>query len=225
MPGQCEVLGGGAQRYQADILQKKADDWSIAAGLLAAVAGLSAWKFIRACRQDRIYVGRDTRRRSAGCLTRVSIALEGLPVVIQLTKPLIVPEFETARVKLYVDHPVTHQTVAVPSYTIDVQRIVSRLFDTNDVKRRAKANACALLGDDLFISNSSDNSQCIFKLPNYLNDGSAAMAEAFVLTLVGGSFVGLAFDNAGNLFAAEGFSDDNGIVKYTGTDKPLPRVG
>lgn len=32
--------------YQADALQKKADAWSISAGVLATVAGLSAWKLI-----------------------------------------------------------------------------------------------------------------------------------------------------------------------------------
>src|SRR6478672_4427396 len=92
-----------------------------------------------------------------------------LPMGIQLTKPLIVPEFETARVKLYVNHPLTGQTVAVPSYTIDVQRIVTRMFAGG---RTATSNACALLGDDLYISNSSPDSQCVFKLPNYLRDGS-----------------------------------------------------
>jgi hypothetical protein len=32
--------------FQADSLQRKADRWSIAAGLLAAIAGLAAWKLV-----------------------------------------------------------------------------------------------------------------------------------------------------------------------------------
>jgi sugar lactone lactonase YvrE len=137
---------------------------------------------------------------------------------IRLTRPLVVPEYETARVTLYVAHPVTGDTVPVPSYTIDVQQVLSTILPG----RTAKANSCALLGDDLFISNSSPDSQCIFKVPNYLVQGALAGTEAFVFTLDGDDFVGLAFDLAGNMYAAEGFPLDNRIVRYTGTDKPYP---
>jgi hypothetical protein len=88
--------------------------------------------------------------------------------------------------------------------------------------RTAKANSCALLGNDLFISNSSSDSQCIFKVPDYLVRGGLAKTEAFVFTLDGGDYVGLAFDPAGNLYAAEGSPLDNHIVRYSGTDKPYP---
>ena len=137
---------------------------------------------------------------------------------IELTKPLAVPEYETARVKLYVAHPVTHETVVLPPYTVDVQRVVSAMFPG----RTAKANSCALLGNDLFIANSSSNSQCIFKVPDYLVQGGLAGAETFVFTLDGSDYVGMAFDPAGNLYAAEGVLLDNRVVMYTGTGKPYP---
>jgi NHL repeat len=137
---------------------------------------------------------------------------------IRLTRPLVVPEYQTARVKLYVAHPVTGDTVSVPPYTVDVQHVLSMMFPG----RTAKANSCALLGDDLFISNSSSDSQCIFKVPDYLVGGALAGTEAFVFTMDGDDFVGLAFDLAGNLYAAEGSPLDNRIVRYTGTDKPYP---
>ena len=137
---------------------------------------------------------------------------------ISLTKPLVVPEYETARVKLYVAHPVTSETIVLPPYTVDVQRVVAGMFPA----RTAKANSCALLGNDLFISNSSPDSQCIFKLPDYLVQGGLAAAETFVFTLDGRDYVGMAFDPAGNLYAAEGAPLDNRIVMYTGTGKPYP---
>ena len=137
---------------------------------------------------------------------------------IELTKPLVVPEYETARVKLYVAHPVTHETVVLPPYTVDVQRVVSAMFPG----RTAKANSCALLGNDLFIANSSSNSQCIFKVPDYLVQGGLAGAETFVFTLDGSDYVGMALDPAGNLYAAEGVLLDNRVVMYTGTGKPYP---
>ena len=100
---------------------------------------------------------------------------------IRLPRPLIVPEYETARVKLYAAHPVTRETVALPAYTVDVQRLVSAIFPA----RTAKANSCALLGNDLFVSNSSPDSQCIFKVPDYLVQGGLAGAKTFVFTLDG----------------------------------------
>src|SRR5437764_373403 len=98
---------------------------------------------------------------------------------IQLSKPLVVPEYNNALVKLYVAHPVTRATVPVPSYTIDVQSVLTVLIPG----RIARANACALNGNDLFIANSSQpndvgvgkESQCIFKVPDYLVQGSLAM--------------------------------------------------
>lgn len=137
---------------------------------------------------------------------------------IRLTKPLAVPEYETARVKLYVAHPATSETVVLPPYTVDMQRVVATMFPA----RTAKANSCALLGNDLFISNSSPDSQCIFKVPDYLVQGGLAAAETFVFTLDGSDYVGMAFDPAGNLYAAEGAPLDNHIFRYTGTGKPYP---
>src|SRR5438105_2363645 len=126
----------------------------------------------------------------------------------QLSKPLVVPEYDTALVKLYVAHPDTLATVPVPSYQIDVQSVLNALIPG----KTAKANACALNGHDLFIANSSSDSQCIFKVPNYLVQGRRAMAQTFIFTLDGNDYVGMAFDRAGNLYAAEGNFQDNHIV-------------
>jgi hypothetical protein len=45
MSAERELLGRDFG-YHADGLQKRADTWSISAGLLAAIAGLSAWKLV-----------------------------------------------------------------------------------------------------------------------------------------------------------------------------------
>ena len=139
---------------------------------------------------------------------------------IQLTKPLVVPEYETGLVKMYVRHPVTLATVPVPSHTLDLQAVLSGLFPGEG--RIAKANACALHGNDLFVSNSSDNSQAILKVPDYLLLGKQAMARTFVFTLDGNDYVGMAFDAMGNLYAANGSFHDNQIIQFTGTDVKFP---
>jgi hypothetical protein len=142
----------------------------------------------------------------------------------QLTKPLIVPEYTTALVKLYVADPGTSKTISIPGYTVNVQSILTSLFPG----RIAAANACALNGVDLFISNSSHgspatSSQCIFKVPNYLTQPGPAVTQAFVFTLDGNDYVGMAFDAAGeNLYAAEGNFLDNHVFKYTGAITTYP---
>jgi sugar lactone lactonase YvrE len=137
---------------------------------------------------------------------------------IQLTKPLVVPEYNNASVKLYITHPATLATIPLLPYTIDIQNVLTALIPG----RTARANACALSGNDLFIANSSSNSQCIFKVPDYLVQGGLAMAQTFIFTLDGNDYVGMAFDSAGNLYAAEGNFLDNHIFKYTGTNKAYP---
>jgi len=88
--------------------------------------------------------------------------------------------------------------------------------------RTARVNACALLGDDLFITNDGPDSQCIFRLPAYLIRGGLAAAEAFVVTLDGSGYVGVALDAAGNLYTAEGVGGANHIVRYTGIADGYP---
>jgi hypothetical protein len=88
--------------------------------------------------------------------------------------------------------------------------------------RTAKANACALNGSDLYIANSSPDSQCIFKVAAYLAQPEQATARTFIFTLDGNDYVGMAFDLAGNLYAAEGDFLNNHSFKYTGTDKAHP---
>ncbi len=72
-----------------------------------------------------------------------------------------------------------------------------------------------LHGSDLFFAQSSGNSQAIIELPNYLQNPTAAIASAFVVTLDGNDYVGLTFDAAGNLYTAEGSCGNNQIVRYT----------
>jgi endoglucanase len=79
-----------------------------------------------------------------------------------------------------------------------------------------------LHGNDLFIAHSSADSQCIFKLPNYLTNPAQAMAQGFVFSLDGSDYVGMAFNIAGELYAAEGSFSNNRIFKYTGTATPYP---
>ena len=142
-----------------------------------------------------------------------------------MSKPLIVPEY--TRTGQIVRRSSSYApTVPVPSYTIDVQHVLTTLIPG----RIARANACALNGNDLFIANSSQpndvgdgkQSQCIFKVPNYLVQGSLAMEQTFIFTLDGSDYVGMVFDQTGNLYAAEGNSQDNHIFRYTGTDKAYP---
>jgi hypothetical protein len=57
-----------------------------------------------------------------------------------------------------------------------------------------------IAGNDLFIAHSSADSQCIFKLPNYLTDPEQAIAQGFVFSLDGSDYVGMAFNAAANLW-------------------------
>jgi sugar lactone lactonase YvrE len=139
-------------------------------------------------------------------------------MAIQLTKPLVAPEYLNALVKCYIADPITGATTPRPPYTVDLQKALSLLIPG----RIARPNAGALSGNDLFLSNSSSNSQCIFKLPGYLSQPEQAAAQTFIFTLDGNDYVGLAFDTIGNLYAAEGNFLDNHIVRYTGTAKPYP---
>lgn len=136
---------------------------------------------------------------------------------IQLTKPLVVPEYTNALVKSYIPDLVTGAIVR-PPYTINVQTLLSSLI----AGKTARPNACALNGNDLFIAHSSASSQCIFKLPNYLSDPEQAIARGFVFSLDGNDYVGMAFSAAGELYAAEGSFANNRIFRYTGTAKPYP---
>jgi len=103
-----------------------------------------------------------------------------------------------------------------------VTSVLNTLFPGQD--RIGAPNAVALHGNDLFFTNSSSNSQAVIELPNYLIDPAAAMTNAFVITLDGNDYTGLAFDAAGHLYTAEGSFDDNQIVQYTLSTTP-PAAG
>jgi hypothetical protein len=130
-----------------------------------------------------------------------------------LTKPIIVPQYENGVIQLYTPDPSTGAPTLDRKYTVNVTSILNTLFPAQG--RIAAPNAVALHGNDLFFTNSSNNSQAVFELPNYLKDPAAAIANAFVVTLDGNGYVGLAFDAAGHLYTAEGSSGDNQIVRYT----------
>jgi hypothetical protein len=132
-----------------------------------------------------------------------------MPII--LTKPLIVPEYNNGKIKLYTPNPTTGEAVENATYTIDMQAVLDRLFPG----RTAKPNCCKLLGIDLFVTLSSDNSQAVIKLPGYLSDPSGSQNNAFAFSISGGDYVGLAFDKSGNLYVAEGIYGDNQIVKYS----------
>jgi hypothetical protein len=129
-----------------------------------------------------------------------------------LTKPIIVPQYANGVIQLYTPDPSTGAPTLDNKYTVDVASILNTLFGGG---RIAAPNAVALHGNDLFFTNSSSNSQAVFELPNYLNDPAAAIANAFVITLDGNDYTGLAFDASGHLYTAEGNYGDNQIVRYT----------
>lgn len=137
-----------------------------------------------------------------------------------LTKALVVPEFANGSIKLYTPNPGTGGASVNIPYTINLQTILNTLFPGQG--RIPSPNCCKLRGVDLFISLSSQNSQALLKLPNYLNNPATAQAKAFVFTLDGNDYVGFAFDKMGNLYVAEGSFLDNQIIRYSGTDAGYP---
>ncbi|MDQ0470998.1 hypothetical protein [Labrys wisconsinensis] len=141
----------------------------------------------------------------------------------RLTKPLVVPEYGNGLIKLYTPDPVSGAPAVNPAYTVDMQAVLDTLFPGQG--RLARPNCCKLRGADLFVALSSENAQAVLKLPGYLVDPAAARAQAFVFTLDGSDYVGLAFDAAGHLYTAEGSYDDNAIVRYGGADAPYPGAG
>ena len=137
----------------------------------------------------------------------------------KLTKPILVPEFSNGLIKMYIPNARGIPT-AKPDFAVDVQSILDSLFPGEG--RVARPNTCKLRGDDLFFSISSSNSQAVIKLPGYLTDPAKAITQAFVFTLTGNDYVGLAINSAGHLFVAEGDFKDNKIVRYTGVDVAFP---
>lgn len=135
-----------------------------------------------------------------------------MPII--LTKPLIVPEYNNGKVKLYTPNPTTGEPIENPAYTINMQTVLDRLFPG----RSAKPNCCKLLGIDLFVTLSSDTSQAVIKLPSYLSNPSGSHNNALAFSISGGDYVGLAFDKSGNLYVAEGTYGNNQIVKYSGAN-------
>jgi sugar lactone lactonase YvrE len=130
-----------------------------------------------------------------------------------LTKPIIVPQYANGVIQLYTPNPSSGAPTVDAKYTVDVTSILNTLFPEQG--RIAAPNAVVLHGNDLFFTNSSSNSQAVFELPNYLDNPAAAIANAFVVTLDGNDYTGLAFDAAGHLYVAEGNYGDNQIVRYT----------
>jgi len=131
-----------------------------------------------------------------------------------LTQPIIVPQYGTGLIQLYTPAPGTGVPTLDSKYTVNVQTILNTLYP-GVPGLVAAPNAVVLHGNDLFFTISSSSSAAVLELPNYLNNPAAAIANAFVVTLDGSDYVGLAFDAAGNLYTAEGSYDNNQIVRYT----------
>ncbi len=130
-----------------------------------------------------------------------------------LTKPIIVPQYGNGVIDLYTSPPVIGAPTLASSFTVNVTQIVDALFPGQG--RITAPNAVALHRNDLFFTNSSNNSQVVFELPDYLQNPTARISHAFVVTLDGNDYTGVAFNAAGHLFTAEGNFDDNQIVEYT----------
>jgi hypothetical protein len=130
-----------------------------------------------------------------------------------LTEPIIVPQYATGIIQLYTPDPTTGAPTVDGKYTVNVGSILGTLFP--GLGLIAAPNAVVLHGNNLFFTNSSSNSQAVFELPNYLTDPAAAIAGAFVVTLDGSDYTGLAFDATGHLYTAEGSYGNNQIVRYT----------
>lgn len=137
-----------------------------------------------------------------------------------LTKPIVVPEYLNGRINFY-----TAGAGGLPvqnaKYRINLQAVLNALFPG----RTARPNCCKLLGADLFVAQSSGDSQAILKFPGYLANPATAIANAFNFTFDGSSgdasYLDMAFDAAGNLYVAE----DQMIVRYTGTAAAAPING
>lgn len=140
-----------------------------------------------------------------------------------LTKPLLVPDYANGKIRLYTPDPASGAPIEATTYAVDVQAILDTLFPGQS--RIAAPNCCLLQGADLFVALSSSSAQAVIKLPNYLGAPATAITQAFVFTLDGSDYVGLAFDRAGNLYVAEGSYHDNQVVRYTGTSAPYPGAG
>ena len=183
-----------------------------------ANSALGWWNQGDSCDPDGFHWGL-TLDNAATQTIYMDLIEDTLPVMSQqLTKPLVVPEYLNALVKLYVADARTGATIQQEPYTINLQNVLTSLIPG----KIAAPNSCALNGNDLFISNSSTDSQCIFKVPNYIDLPAQAAARTFIFTLEGSDYVGMAFDPAGNLYATEGNFGDNRIVKYTGAATPFP---
>jgi hypothetical protein len=100
-----------------------------------------------------------------------------------LTNPIIVPQYENGIIDLYTPDPGTGAPTLAGNFTVNVSTILDTLFPAQG--RSAAPNAVALHGNDLFFTNSSSNSQAVFELPDYLQNPTAAISHAFVITLDG----------------------------------------
>jgi hypothetical protein len=131
-----------------------------------------------------------------------------------LTKPIIVPEWDSGQVLLYTPSTAIAtlgQPIVNPNFTVG-QSVLGAPFGG----RTASPNVCIINGTDLFIAVSG-SAQGVFRLPGYLADPVTAKSNAVLIDEAQGDYVGLAIDAAGNLFAAAGPAyGNNNIIRYTG---------
>lgn len=130
-----------------------------------------------------------------------------------LTKPLIVPRWDSHDVVLYTPGTQTTplgQPVLNPNFTVD-----STVFDPLFENTPSSPNACTLSGADLYVAVSGDAAG-IVKLPGYLSDPMTAKSDAFVIDLNANDYVGVVMDVSGtNLYGAVGPEyGNNSLYRY-----------
>ncbi len=157
-----------------------------------------------------------------------------------LTKPLVVPEWETKLIGYFTPATESHaaaagppatpaissgQPVLNPLFTINMQSVIDTLGGFAGVTPgtyQAPPNACALRNSDLYVAYDAGNfsSAAVVKFPGYLKNPTLAVEEAFIFTLDGQSYIGLTFDADGNLYVAEAQdqSGTNTVARYANAD-------
>ncbi len=126
-------------------------------------------------------------------------------------KRLIVPEFGTNagnnKVKTYFP-TLAGGVIANPTYTINFSTL------GNGLATNASPNVVTMRNNDLYVTLALAN-QRIYKFPGYGSNPANAIANVSQITADGNDYVGIAFDQDGNLYCSEGNFQDTKIVKYT----------
>jgi Secretion system C-terminal sorting domain len=129
---------------------------------------------------------------------------------------LVVPEFGNGLIKTY-SATSSIAIAADPNFTIALNTL------PNGLATAGSPNCVAMYGSDLYVAITGAN-QRIYKFPNYGVNPTSAIANVSQITNISNDYVGIAFDGAGNLYAAEGNFLDNNLVEYTAASNYTTRV-